>query len=135
MKRGYIILMMLLLINLFAGHVVLGQLTYIYIDPGHGGPGGSKYGANGDGKGTDGPLPSGKKLSEEWVNLQVSLILKDSIQWYGLSGDLVKMTRTTDTDFVSIDDRIDSANYANCDFIQSFVPVRTLFLFITTDWL
>jgi hypothetical protein len=51
--------------------------TVICIDPGHGGPGASKFGYNGDGFGSSGPSPD--PLSEQWVNLQVALELKDFI--------------------------------------------------------
>lgn len=40
----------------------------IILDPGHGGPGGGKFGSNGDGVGAVGP----NGLTEEWVNLQVA---------------------------------------------------------------
>ena len=47
----------------------------VCIDPGHGGPGASKYSNGGNGSCASGP--SG--LSEQWVNLQVALALKDFI--------------------------------------------------------
>lgn len=58
--------------------LMLQQLfaTKIVIDPGHGGPGGGMYGSNGDGRGSSGPTG----LTEEWVNLQVALRLRDSIE-------------------------------------------------------
>jgi N-acetylmuramoyl-L-alanine amidase len=66
--------------------------SVVCIDPGHGGPGASKYGPNGDGHGTCGPvLP----LSEQWVNLQVGLELKDLIYYMGGVGYPVIMTRWT----------------------------------------
>lgn len=67
--------------------------SVICIDPGHGGPGASKYGPNGDGHGTCGPvLP----LSEQWVNLQVGLKLDDLITYTGGVGFPVIMTRETE---------------------------------------
>jgi len=52
----------------------------VCIDPGHGGPGASKYGPNEDGHGTCGPVLG---LSEQWVNLQVALELRDLITYSG----------------------------------------------------
>ena len=49
--------------------------SVICIDPGHGGPNASKYGLNGDGHGTCGPVLG---LSEEWVNLQVGFKLREN---------------------------------------------------------
>jgi N-acetylmuramoyl-L-alanine amidase len=52
-----------------------GQYTKVLcIDPGHGGPGGGKYGSNGDGEGASGP----HGLTEEWVNLQVGFKLREN---------------------------------------------------------
>jgi hypothetical protein len=61
------------------------------IDPGHGGPEASKYGPNGDGHGNCGPVLG---LSEQWVNLQVGLELKDLII-YGTMFPVI-MTRWTE---------------------------------------
>ena len=130
MRRIYIIFITLVLLTFFAKPILFAQLIQVCIDPGHGGPGASKYGANGDGQGTDGPLPSGQKLSEEWVNLQVALQLRDSID--NFCGGNVSMTRTDETTSVTLAQRADSANFADCDFdprpefcgADEFIPIH-----------
>ncbi|MCK4404453.1 MAG: N-acetylmuramoyl-L-alanine amidase [candidate division Zixibacteria bacterium] len=67
--------------------------SVVCVDPGHGGPGASKYGPNGDGHGTCGPV---LQLSEQWVNLQVGLELYDLIYYMGGVGFPVIMTRETE---------------------------------------
>jgi len=116
MKKLYIIFLTVMMFIYFAPAVLLGQWVQVVVDPGHGGPGASKYGPNGDGAGTDGPLPDGKKLSEEWVNLQVAFVLKDSIDNYcGMTGFAI-MTRIAETEGVELPERAELANYANCDW-------------------
>ncbi len=130
MKKINIFFLMLIVVVFFTQSNPFGQLVQVCIDPGHGGPGASKYGSNGDGQGTDGPLPDGTKLSEEWVNLQVALALRDSIDKY--CGGNVSMTRTTDTQYVLLADRVDSANFADCDVdprpefcaADEFIPIH-----------
>ncbi len=76
----------------------------IILDPGHGGPGGGKYGSNGDGAGAVGP----NDLTEEWVNLQVANRTKFLIEadWFFMTPIL---TRSTDTTFRSLPDRVQFA--------------------------
>lgn len=80
--------------------------TFILLDPGHGGPGGGKFGSNGDGLGAAGP----NGLSEEWVNLQVGCSVESKIllepTWYFVGPVL---TRTYDTTFVSVSQRVQLA--------------------------
>jgi len=96
---------MLLVLALAA--VVFGWGDPVVIDPGHGGPGGAKFGSNGDGRGSRGPAP--EALTEEWTNLRVAKFLRDSIimQWAG-SFD-ARLTREADTQRVLIDARIQKA--------------------------
>ena len=87
-----------------------GQYTKVLcIDPGHGGPGGGKYGSNGDGEGASGP----NGLTEEWVNLQVGLKLRQFALSYWAYLPVVIMTRELDTDSVSKPRRAEIANFAN----------------------
>jgi N-acetylmuramoyl-L-alanine amidase len=83
----------------------------VVIDPGHGGPGGGKFGSNGDGHGGHGPAPD--ELTEEWVNLRVAKFLRDSIimQWAG-SFEAI-LTREYDTDRTLLDERIQLAKDSN----------------------
>ena len=78
----------------------------IMIDPGHGGPGGGKFGTNGDGAGAVGP----NGLTEEWVNLQVGarvkFLIEDDLSWMLMSPIL---TRTHDTLFVALPQRVQLA--------------------------
>jgi N-acetylmuramoyl-L-alanine amidase len=120
MKKIYIIVSILVMLILFTRPVLLGQWVQVVVDPGHGGPDASKYGPNGDGAGTDGPLPSGQKLSEEWVNLQVAFVLKDSIDWYCMHPGYALMTRIAETEGVELAERARRANLANCDFSPEF---------------
>jgi hypothetical protein len=70
MKKKWLILAITLIIFLTMSETSLAPpYSVICIDPGHGGPGASKYGPNGDDHGTCGPV---LKLSEQWVNLQVA---------------------------------------------------------------
>jgi len=91
MKKKWLILMMTQIMLLAMSKQSLAPpYSVICIDPGHGGPGASKYGPNGDGHGTCGPV---LLLSEQWVNLQVGLELKDLIYYFGYP---VIMTRWTE---------------------------------------
>jgi N-acetylmuramoyl-L-alanine amidase len=76
MKKIWIIMVMNLFIFITMHEKSLA-LPYcvVCVDPGHGGPNASKYGPNGDGHGTCGPVLG---LSEEWVNLQVGLKLREN---------------------------------------------------------
>lgn len=97
--------------NLYLTAVFIGCLwavglayNVVMLDPGHGGPGGAKFGSNGDGAGSVGP----NGLTEEWVNLQVALRTKFFIEndWFAMSPML---TRETDTTFRSLVDRVQYA--------------------------
>ncbi|KPJ62308.1 hypothetical protein AMJ44_15805 [candidate division WOR-1 bacterium DG_54_3] len=76
MKKIILFLGVLSTFSLSTNNIVLGY-EHICIDPGHGGPGASKYGSNGDGAGTYGLV---YHLSEQWVNFQVALELYDMTQ-------------------------------------------------------
>jgi len=92
MKKIWIISMMVIITFAFLLERSLGQgYCVVCVDPGHGGPGASKYGPNGDGHGTCGPV---LHLSEQWVNLQVGLELEDLII-YGTMFPVI-MTRWTE---------------------------------------
>ena len=57
MKKKWLILMMTQIMLLAVSEQSLAPpYSVICIDPGHGGPGASKYGPNGDGHGTCGPV-------------------------------------------------------------------------------
>ena len=72
MKKKWLISVMTLIISISMSERSLAPpYSVICVDPGHGGPGAWKYGPNGDGHGTCGPV---LLLSEQWVNLQVGLI-------------------------------------------------------------
>ena len=121
---------LLLLCVLFSFTVSNPSAQYtkvLCIDPGHGGPGGGKYGSNGDGAGASGP----NGLTEEWVNLQVSLKLRDLAisYWYYLP--VVIMTREHDTIGLDLDDRAERANFANgtrpwdaSDGVRDFISIH-----------
>lgn len=91
MKKANPVLGMMLIMVLFFTSLSFSDQNIVCIDPGHGGPGASKYGPNGDEYGTSGPV---LHLSEQWVNLQVALIcstfLDDTGQFYN-----IVMTRRT----------------------------------------
>jgi hypothetical protein len=94
MKKKWLILVMTSIIFLAMSEKLLAPpYSVICIDPRHGGPGASKYGPNGDGHGTCGPV---LHLSEQWVNLQVGLELYDLITYSGGVGFPVIMTRETE---------------------------------------
>lgn len=93
MKKICIIPVMVLITFAFLLERSLGQgYCVVCVDPGHGGPGASKYGPNGDGHGTSGPV---YQLPEQWVNLQValkcSIFLDEMGQFYNII-----MTRRTE---------------------------------------
>jgi len=50
-KRINFILLVIVISVLFTVSALFGQWIEVCIDPGHGGPGASKYGPNGDGQG------------------------------------------------------------------------------------
>ncbi len=94
MKKTCVIIVMILVIFLAMSEKSLAPpYSVVCVDPGHGGPLASKYGPNGDGKGSCGPV---LKLSEQWVNLQVGLELRDLITYSGGVGFPVIMTRWTE---------------------------------------
>jgi N-acetylmuramoyl-L-alanine amidase len=90
MKKIILFLAVLCIFSLSTNNISLGY-EWICIDPGHGGPGASQYGSNGDGYGTYGPV---YHLTEQWVNLQVALkcstLLDESGQFY----DIIMTCRT-----------------------------------------
>ena len=94
MKKKWFILAITPIIFLTMSERLLAPpYSVVCVDPGHGGPGASKYGPNGDGHGTSGPVLG---LSEQWVNLQVGLELRDLIYYSGGVGFPVIMTRWTE---------------------------------------
>jgi len=105
------------IIFLFTTNLLNAQIYRhsVCVVPGHGGPGAGKYGTNGggynEGRGSAGP----NGLTEEWVNLQVSFHLMYITNVY-LAPELehVLMSRTTDTEDVSLPRRAEMANFANC---------------------
>jgi N-acetylmuramoyl-L-alanine amidase len=89
----------------------------VVIDPGHGGPGASQYGPNGDGAGTCGPTPD--PMSEQWVNLQVGLRMKwiadNDLTW----GAIPKMTRENETEANTLAQRVQIAKDENAYYFLS----------------
>ena len=107
------VLLFLFVIFIFIVPNSFGQYTQVVcIDPGHGGPGAGKYGTNGGGynQGRGAVGPNG--LTEEWVNLQVGLKLRDEILFY-YGFPVVTMTRMEDTTDRSLAQRAEKANFAN----------------------
>ena len=101
---------------LFAATVQLSG-SVVVIDPGHGGPGASQFGSNGDGAGTCGPTPD--PMSEQWVNLQVGLHMKwlaDHELYWGVTP---RMTREDETTYVSLPDRVQKAKNFNAYYFLS----------------
>lgn len=97
-----------------AGPLIAAQ--FIVVDPGHGGPGGGKYGQNGDGKGSVGP----NGLTEEWVNLQVSVVLDSIIDTYWwIEWMNCLLTRNTDTQAVELWQRIQIAKDSSAIYFLS----------------
>ena len=95
---------LLLALLVSAGPLLATQ--FIVVDPGHGGPNGGKYGENGDGEGSEGQYG----LTEEWVNLQVSVTLDsliDTYWWIEWMNSL--LTRATDTNGVELWQRVQIA--------------------------
>ena len=84
-----------LLIFLFTFRIVLADPIFydVCVDPGHGGPGATKYGWNGEDYGSYGLF---NRLSEQWINLQVGFALRDSIQQPGFLWKYAIMTRETE---------------------------------------
>jgi N-acetylmuramoyl-L-alanine amidase len=108
MKKKTLLVLCIIIISIVTNS--FAQYTQVVcIDPGHGGPGGWKYGSNGDGEGASGP----NGLNEEWVNLQVSLKLKDKILWWWGGLPVVTMTRMEDTVYRPLYVRAEIANFAN----------------------
>ncbi len=90
--------------------------TTVVLDPGHGGHGARKFGSNGgDGNGTVGPTDT---LTEQWVNLQVALFAKISIEWNSPE-PYVFLTREDDTTSITIKERIQYAKDRDCDYFIS----------------
>jgi N-acetylmuramoyl-L-alanine amidase len=115
MTRIYFALLITLIVFFIMTSICVSQkIIEVVIAPGHGGPGASKYGNNGggynEGRGSSGP---DSLLTEQWVNLQVSFLLRDSINTYCLDTGYVLMTRTTDTANVTYWYRANLANTAN----------------------
>ncbi len=94
--------------------VAVSGYPVIVIDPGHGGPGGWKYGANGDGEGTVGP----NGLTEEWVNLYVASHMREEVEvaWPNAS---VIMTREDDTTDVPLWARVQKAKDYHSNYFLS----------------
>lgn len=88
----------------------------IVIDPGHGGPGASQFGPNGDGAGTAGPEP--QPMSEQWVNLQVGQRLATIIDNDWLSA-MALLTRDEETQFLELWDRVQIAKDNWADYFVS----------------
>ena len=87
---------------------------YIVVDPGHGGPGADMYNNGGgynQGRGAVGPVEG---ISEQWVNLDVALDLLNI-----LGGSNCILTRMSDTQNVSYQERIDFADDIFCDLFLS----------------
>jgi hypothetical protein len=86
------------------------RAQWVVIDPGHGGPGARKYGCNGGGyneyRGSFGPVDT---LTEQWVNLQVSLRFRDLLE---SEVNQILLTREQDTANIRYWDRVNMANYA-----------------------
>ncbi len=76
MKTLYFLFLIILTLLLFRISVSYGY-DWVCIDPGHGGPGASQYGSNGDGAGTYGLV---YHLSEQWVSLKVASAQKDFVR-------------------------------------------------------
>jgi hypothetical protein len=94
MKKKWLILVITQIIFVAMSEKVLAPpYSVVCVDPGHGGPGAWKYGPNGDDRGSHGPVYN---LSEQWVNLQVGLELRDLITYSGGVGFPVIMTRWTE---------------------------------------
>jgi len=127
MTRIYFTLLVTLIVFFIMTSICVSQkIIEVIIDPGHGGPNASKYGNNGggynEGRGSSGP---DSLLTEQWVNLQVSFLLKDSIDTYCLDTGYVRMTRTIQTDDISLWQRANLANTANGDWpANAFISVH-----------
>jgi|GEM_PF-5886752 len=87
----------------------------VCIDPGHGGPDASKYGPNGDGFGSHGPVYN---LSEQWVNLEVAFKLADLLTDQGIP---CEMTRMEETEYWSPTRR---ANFADSIRASHFISIH-----------
>ena len=86
----------------------------IVIDPGHGGPGGSMYGANGDGHGAVGQ----NGLTEEWVNLYVGQQVVNFV-WQSWPAATVILTRDCDTCYRELWDRVQRAKDVGSNYFLS----------------
>ncbi|MDH4222390.1 MAG: N-acetylmuramoyl-L-alanine amidase [candidate division Zixibacteria bacterium] len=107
----FVVTLLLFSRNSFAQNIVC-------IDPGHGGPGASKYWYNGGGKnqnkGSVGPY---LHLTEQWINLEVAKELRWQIYFY--PNFSVVMTRETDTTDISTVERAHMANDSLADWFIS----------------
>jgi N-acetylmuramoyl-L-alanine amidase len=112
MKTIHFLFAIMLTLLLFQISATYGY-DRVCIDPGHGGPGASKYYCNGGGynnyRGAFGPIDS---LTEQWVNLQVGLKLEYWVDVFAWPLNAI-MTRYDDSTNMSLEMRADRANKRN----------------------
>jgi hypothetical protein len=94
-------------LSLIAGPVIV-------VDPGHGGPGAWKYGANGDEQGAVGQ----NGLTEEWVNLYVAQQVVN-FMWQSWPDANVILTRDCDTCYRALWARVQRAKDAGSKYFLS----------------
>jgi len=83
----------------------------VYIDPGHGGPGADQYYNGGGHNGGNGAVGDSLGTAEQWINLNVALVLRDTliIGWGCIEGVDFRLSRMDDTTDISIPQRVSDA--------------------------
>jgi hypothetical protein len=83
---------------------------YLYIDPGHGGPGADSTHNGGGHNQSRGTVGVAGGTAEQWINLRVALALRDTLLYYSCydSADFM-ISRMDDTTDISLPERIEDA--------------------------